>query len=906
MEPTTPSSAQLPPQPSQAPMPSDTAPRISKKMLILIGCVFLIFVFFFLSFLISSQIQKKSPQTTTVIPKPSSVIAPEARRWQITLSYSPAQQDLQLKKIVIEKGEAAAAQKDTSAYTLTVLDKSKKALYQSAIPVSERVLYDIYFPASSSATDKLPKQPNALDSIVTVPYLSAADSIQITKNGAIILEFAPLKDDKMSFIPQAYAEGESCKALSVVFISDGYSDMAAFHTDVENIKSALLSTAPYSDASSKALFNFKTVDNTSPLGCVNNGSLVTSCITDGTASQNIIKAAGVSGEMAYTKYIVLAKANPQAAGGSAQVLGATNAVGGNMVVIQTTPLNTVGAVHEIGGHAIGLLWDRYVDDQDYNKPDFKASFASGPKSNCSNNPSGEASWGGAGSGCTLSTLYAPTKPTCAGNGGILISGGSPDTVMSAASCFDPASSGKQSQFDTVERNWIISQLKNYEPYAACVARATTNTTPSTAVTGTTSATNDTSSLPPMATTIAQCPVKPAAGSPGTVEPSTFKPVRDPGNTDPDIFFGHYLDSFNKNDLYYTTGQANVEARFAGSNSRNPVNPEYRGMFYTRAEKPSGPERAGGYVYNPAWDWSGAYGEGSYTESGWSRVMAYTGDAEKGNLTKDRNCILATSVQRLIRDDKNTGSDAKYYTSSKMWYRVATPPTPTTPNSVIKVHVGGKPQGTGWYPSVSLYINQYKVKTWKNVGKSKPYPAAEEYIYPNPADPADANVKIGKINPSQVIVAIDDEHLSDDGNEANGLLLYDINIDGAAYGMDDPKVLKATHYDTKLESCVVQQGHEFENLSKTGENMGSFFTCGYVWFDYANALKDPYNSPVKYIAISADGSKGTGTVGGGDSTDQSGTGGATKPKQQFYSCAPDPACKAGSLGVQLCTLKCVPK
>jgi hypothetical protein len=109
---------------------------------------------------------------------------------------------------------------------------------------------------------------------------------------------------------------------------------------------------------------------------------------------------------------------------------------------------------------------------------------------------------------------------------------------------------------------------------------------------------------------------------------------------------------------------------------------------------------------------------------------------------------------------------------------------------------------------------------------------------------------------------------------------------------------ATTYVDKLQSCVAIPGKEFDHSAT-----GGWFWCGYFWFDYANALKDPYTSPTLFKDISADGSKGTGTVAGDD---PNGNGTTAKPKQQYYTCSVDPSCKSGKLGVQLCALKCVPK
>jgi hypothetical protein len=887
--------------------PPPSSPKISKKMVLLAGVVFLIFVFFLFSMILTMQSSKRKVSPLKGVPTSSSVVSPTARRWQILLSYNPSQQDLQLKSIAIEKGEAAPLSVSSSSYILRVFDKAQKKIYETPVSISEAVMYDLYVPPTGGKNVVMPTQPRSLDTSVTVPYLSSADSIKIVKNNTVILEFAPPKDNNISFIQPVYADTPACKALTVIFVSDGYTDKSKFEADAAKIQSTLTSVSPYNTEANKAIFSFKTVWNTVPLGCTASGVLDSSCVIRTETQSAVRSAAGVAAETAFNKYIIVTDATPQVLGtvpangdtsGLPKILGATSAAGGDYVVTQSREYAATSTVHEIGGHAIGQLYDRYVDDQDYNR------LSLGPHSNCSDSPTVHDGWSGSSyKGCTKSSWYAPAPtadpaqyPAC-GGGGALLSGGSPDTVMSAAGCFSAATP----KFDAAETTWISTLLKNnYESYQACVDRSKT-TTDATPTSVSAASTAGVTSLPPMATTIDQCPAKPAAGSPGTLEPGT-RNLSYNDNNDPEILFGHYIDSINRNDLYFTAGQANVEARWAGSKTRNPANGEYRGMYYVRAGRPGGFERAGGYVYDPAYDWATPYGEGHYGESGWSHAMGRTGEAEKGSLglTKDRNCILATQIQRLIAEKTSDSGNNSYYTGSRMWYRVATRPTSpaSEANSVIKIHATGAGINGGWYPTMALYIDQYKVKTWKNFGKN-PKPG-DIYTYPDPNDPADANVRIGKVEPHRVIVGIDDSRFDDESGtgKVNSMVLYGINIDGTDYSSVASTTFHATTYVDKLQSCVAIPGKEFDHSAT-----GGWFWCGYFWFDYANALKDPYTSPTLFKDISADGSKGTGTVAGDD---PNGNGTTAKPKQQYYTCSVDPSCKSGKLGVQLCALKCVPK
>jgi len=219
-------------------------------------------------------------------------------------------------------------------------------------------------------------------------------------------------------LPQALAQNQSvCTTdLKLVFISDGYKSESDFNSDVESMAAGFKSQAPYSEK--PEIFDVRRIYNNIPLGCVRNGKLYTQCLNDATTlaklnlltSERYPELRGLNTD--YLKFIILADADPESFGNRIR-LGVSKGVGGQFAAFQThyKPLYT--AVHEVLGHEIGFLHDRYIS------PNYHKLFAA-PPSNCSglttnkydiwwlNEVPGTELY----KGCNSIDLYAPYPRNC--------------------------------------------------------------------------------------------------------------------------------------------------------------------------------------------------------------------------------------------------------------------------------------------------------------------------------------------------------------------------------------------------------------------------------------------------------------------------------------------------------------
>lgn len=413
-------------------------------------CLILLFLFFLF------QPQKVLRNSATQVDSPNH----KARMWEITLSYEPKSDKIYLQKIKIVDGNISKSPLSLSPYQIRVLNQRGEVIYMSYIHFTNQLYYELYFPPNAKKSGFNLAQPGVLDSLVSIPYFTQAHKIQILKANQPVFEFIPPKDkpDLSLIRPVFAAEKNACRPLSLVFISEGYTDSGKFKIDAEKMKNALFSIEPY--ASRTEIFETKIVENSVNLGCIENGQLLADCVGSGVTLEKIKaqvnkKYPVLSPESDYTKYIILADTQPTVImeNGVYQgsILGASNGPGGQFAVFQTRSFPAMTAVHEVGGHAIGWLYDRYVWDNGYSR------MGLGAMSNCSDKPTGEAGWNGqAFPGCSVSKFYAPTKPTCPAAGPFATQG-TPDSLMSAAGCADETNP----RFDAVEKAWISNLLKNY-------------------------------------------------------------------------------------------------------------------------------------------------------------------------------------------------------------------------------------------------------------------------------------------------------------------------------------------------------------------------------------------------------------------------------------------------------------
>ena len=128
-------------------------------------------------------------------------------------------------------------------------------------------------------------------------------------------------------------------------------------------------------------------------------------------------------------------------------------VGSDFGVFQTHSNLLKVASHEVLGHGVGYLYDRYI--YDFSNPNSQITNVS-PESNCSGNPQGAPFWSSvSGSqvsqGCTSQYMQAPYPRDC-GNAG------SSQSMMSAVPC-------GASEFDSVEQAWIRNNIMS--KYQSC-------------------------------------------------------------------------------------------------------------------------------------------------------------------------------------------------------------------------------------------------------------------------------------------------------------------------------------------------------------------------------------------------------------------------------------------------------
>jgi hypothetical protein len=394
------------------------------------------------------------------------------KTWQIDLTYNSNTKKLSLEKLTVINRKTIPDQRNAlySPFKLQVLGKNGNVIFQEKVNITEQILYDIFI----NAPDSNLSMPTDLKSVIFVPFQPDGVKIAILRDNNTVLQINLPKLTSSGFIENAQAaqQSVSCGPITTVFINDNYTNTDQFKSDVSYLENLYNTTAPYNITPS--IFDFKEVDSPQGFGCATSG--ITSCINN---LSGAIKGAGLRYFPTAQKFIVLVD-NPNALTTDGGIAGLVNGMGGD-VIIYTNFIYPglsggkafAAASHELEGHAVGYLWDRYVSSD----PKYAAITSSDQSSNCSTNPQGEAFWPSAGSagvfpGCANQGQYAPFPLTCQSNTKALISGGTNDTIMSAIGC-------SPNQFDQVEQAWIKTNiLPNYK---ACPSGVTAKVSPSTTI-----------------------------------------------------------------------------------------------------------------------------------------------------------------------------------------------------------------------------------------------------------------------------------------------------------------------------------------------------------------------------------------------------------------------------------------
>lgn len=420
--------------------------------------------------------------------------------WQMTLSYNTQSQALILKEIHIDSGTAPASPIETSPYVAEVLDANNQLLFKTHFNLTVDLAYNSYFApgiSSEEAKVSLPPSQKIIEKSLALPFFSQGKTIRILKNDSEMLHFTPPQLTSFSLFSDAYAEssGPSCNPIHIVLISEGYTDFNQFQKDADLVKSSLLSVSPFSD--NKGKLDFLTFNNDQSLGCIKGGRLSTECINDGSAFHKLSAAIqkqfpNLPSTDGAVKKVVLVNAQSQRNGTDNYTTGMSVVSGDRSVIaahIEEPAADIKGDlqaklyIHEIGGHLIGGLYDRYIyEGLSAEEEHFKLeSIGNNHNTNCSINPNGEDFWktarpipaGGKNAYpfCTLKSAFGPAEQSAACDLEPNIKNrGNPNSVMSALDCGDE----NNQNFDKVEQAAITKVLSSFSACAASESNPAAN------------------------------------------------------------------------------------------------------------------------------------------------------------------------------------------------------------------------------------------------------------------------------------------------------------------------------------------------------------------------------------------------------------------------------------------------
>jgi hypothetical protein len=391
----------------------------------------------------------------------SSFNSQKNKSWELTVAYSQSSKKIVLDnlKVINRKTIVDERQAMYSPYKLELLNEKGNVIFQEKVNITEQILYDFFINSTESAD----LTPRSLKSVIYIPYQNEAVKIVIFKENSKVLEINLPKNVSYNLIKEAEAQTQSvmCGPLQVVFINNNYTNVDKFRSDVAYLKNLYNSTPPYNTSSS--IFDFKEIDNPQNFGCETSG--IEFCMNN---RYSQIQSVGLNQFPQAQKFILLVD-NSNAASVDKGLAGAASGVGGNVIIFtnyiyqgNSGGIAFVAAAHELEGHAVGWLYDRYV----YIDASYGQIGQGEPATNCSANPSGESFWSKAGSssvfkGCGNVNQYAPSDPkACVISNPKLIAGGPSNSAMSAAGCTNV------NQFDPVEQYWIKNNILPY--YQPCV------------------------------------------------------------------------------------------------------------------------------------------------------------------------------------------------------------------------------------------------------------------------------------------------------------------------------------------------------------------------------------------------------------------------------------------------------
>ena len=260
---------------------------------------------------------------------------------------------------VVKNGYFSTPVEKEDDFTVELLDKENTLLFQTNFTRPD-VIYD---PPPLEGEISFQSGPIILpevDFALTLPYFPEAVLLRILNTKGEELAKIPLKNlpkekhepkfktitshskKKTSIfsIPEILAQGPRAY-LDITFIGDNYTDMGAFHNDVNNFINHLLTYEPFTAKASDILFHY--VDNTADLGCGHDAVIVRQVTCNELTVRHELNNAVVPTDIA----VVIV--NDTQYGGSSN----------GLAVSYNGPQGPQVFVHELG-HNLGRLGEEYV------------------------------------------------------------------------------------------------------------------------------------------------------------------------------------------------------------------------------------------------------------------------------------------------------------------------------------------------------------------------------------------------------------------------------------------------------------------------------------------------------------------------------------------------------------------
>ena len=252
-------------------------------------------------------------------------------------SLSPS---VQISKVEVKNGFAPKYFPENQGYTLQVLDTGNNLIQSLIFNVPNKIPDPPPLDPSQQSSEVILKKINF---VITLPFSSSAANVQvISPEGAVIdsriIEAAVTNNQISAGMAADRASGK----LNIAFISEGYSDMNQFHSDVDKFKANLLTYEPFKSRASQIQFN--NIDNSDDLGCYRWPGMDRLLVCD---NGKVLEKVNNSGTPYDQVAVIVNDSNYGGSGGSGVPVAYNGEWGAQIFV------------HELG-HSLGNLYDEYV------------------------------------------------------------------------------------------------------------------------------------------------------------------------------------------------------------------------------------------------------------------------------------------------------------------------------------------------------------------------------------------------------------------------------------------------------------------------------------------------------------------------------------------------------------------